>query len=328
MASILSIIIITKDTEQLLKSLLLSIEKDTSLKPYIQDIIIIDNGSTDGTEVMIREKFPSLQYLKNNENKGFAASANMGITRAKGDYLLFLNSDTRLIDGEVVKMLHFMEEHKDVGICGPQLVFPDMRFQRSLAVVPSLLSELLPQFLLIPGHQSPITNHRSPVTSHQSSITSHCIIDVPSLIGAAILVRKSLLKRLGGFDEQFFFFLEETDLCLRARGMGQRVVFLPDVKVIHLQGQTVRKAWVKGRIEYNISLHKFIKKHHSLPYYILFQWIRFIKTSIFIICTTCLPFLLFNKKIRRSYSYYARLLLWSLSGYPDSFGLRSNRSRK
>lgn len=220
MASILSIIIITKDTEQLLKSLLLSIEKDTSLKPYIQDIIIIDNGSTDGTEVMIREKFPSLQYLKNNENKGFAASANMGITRAKGDYLLFLNSDTRLIDGEVVKMLHFMEEHKDVGICGPQLVFPDMRFQRSLAVVPSLLSELLPQFLRISSPQSPITNHRSPVTSHQSSITSHCIIDVPSLIGAAILVRKSLLKRLGGFDEQFFFFLEETDLCLRARGIS------------------------------------------------------------------------------------------------------------
>jgi len=314
MGSMLSIIIITKDTEQLLKSLLLSIEKDTPLKPYIQDIIVIDNASADGTEVMVREKFPSLQYVKNNENKGFAASANMGITRAKGDYLLFLNSDTRLIDGEIVKMLHFMEEHKDVGICGPQLVFPDMRFQRSLAVAPSLLSELLPQFLRIPSHRPPIT--------------SHGIIDVPSLIGAAMLVRKSLLKRFGGFDEQFFFFLEETDLCLRAMSMGQRVVFLPDVKVIHLQGETVRKTWVKGRIEYNISLHKFIKKHHSLPYYLLFQWIRFIKTSIFIICTTCLPFLLFNRKIRRSYSYYARLLLWSLSGYPDSFGLRPNRSRK
>jgi GT2 family glycosyltransferase len=321
MASMLSIIIITKDTEQLLKSLLLSIEKDTTLNPYIQDIIVIDNASADGTEVMIREEFPSLQYVKNNENKGFAASANMGIARAKGDYLLFLNSDTRLIDGEIVKMLHFMEEHKDVGICGPQLVFPDMRLQRSFAAAPSLLSELLPQLLRIPGHQSPVTNHHPPSTSHG-------IIDVSSLIGAAILVRKSLLKRFGGFDEQFFFFLEETDLCLRARSMGQRVVFLPDVKVIHLQGETVRKTWVKGRIEYNISLHKFIKKHHSLPYYLLFQWIRFIKTSIFIICTTCLPFLLFNKKIRRSYSYYARLLLWSVSGYPDSLGLRSNRSRK
>jgi len=304
----LSIIIITRNTRELLQSLLHSIKRDVSLTPYIEDIIVIDNASTDGTDIMVKEKFPSVTCVKNTKNRGFAASANMGISYAHGDYVLFLNSDTCLMEGEIVKMLEFMEKHNDVGICGPQLVFPDMSHQRSFAIVPSLYSELIPKTLK--------------VTTHQSPLTTHGAIDVPSLIGAAILVRRSVLDELNGFDERFFFFLEETDLCVRARSKGHRVVYFPGAQVIHLQGKTVGKDWVKGRIEYNISIHKFIRKHHSLPYYLFFQWVRFIKTVFFLIITTCLPFLFLSKRIRRSYNYYSRLLLWSLSGYPDTSGLR------
>jgi N-acetylglucosaminyl-diphospho-decaprenol L-rhamnosyltransferase len=171
------------------------------------------------------------------------------------------------------------------------------------------------------------------------------------------MIRRSLFEELSGFDEQFFFFLEETDLCLRAKqpsapgidnrssiidhrvsgdlhnvehrtlnvehgSYPSRVVLLPDVKVIHLQGKTVGKNWIKGRIEYNISLYKFIRKHHSALYYRSFQAVRFLKSSIVILVLSLLPFLLIGKGTRRSYRYYRTLFLWHLSGCPPTAGLK------
>jgi len=304
-----SIVIITRDTKELLKGLLISIEKDVPLKPFLKEVIVVNNASTDETDIMVKEEFPWVMLIENERNMGFAASANQGISRSTGAYILFLNSDTLVIPGEIEKMLKFMDENKDVGICGPQLVYPDMGPQRSFAYIPSLLFELIPR--------SPLSALRSPPSALRSPL------DVPSLIGAAIMVRREVLEILTGFDERFFFFLEETDLCLRARSMGQRVVFLPEAKVIHLQGKTVGKNWVKGRIEYNISLHKFIQKHHVAPYSMLFKGVRIFKSLIFLVVVTCLPFLLFHKKTRRSYIYYFTLLLWHLSSCPDTAGLKS-----
>jgi GT2 family glycosyltransferase len=299
--------------------------------------------------------------IENERNMGFAASANQGISRSTGAYILFLNSDTLVIPGEIEKMLKFMDENKDVGICGPQLVYPDMGPQRSFAYIPSLLFELIPRSPLsalspqphVPRSQpsalystlstpdSPLSALRSPhsapstppsaisstphspLTTDHSPLTTHDAVDVPSLIGAAIMVRREVLETLTGFDERFFFFLEETDLCVRVKGIGYRVVFLPEAKVIHLQGKTVGKNWVKGRIEYNISLYKFIKKHHGLPYYTFFKVIRFFKCLLFLVVFTILPFFLFAKGVRRSYCYYFKLFLWHLSSCPDTAGLKS-----
>ena len=140
----LSIVIITRDTKKLLQQLLHSIEKDGSLKPSVKETVIIDNASADGTGDMVHSEFPWAAYVRNDKNMGFAASANQGINQSTGEYVLLLNSDTILIEGEIVKMLEFMEKNDDVGICGPQLVYPDMRPQRSFASIPSLPTEILP----------------------------------------------------------------------------------------------------------------------------------------------------------------------------------------
>ncbi|MDD5009215.1 MAG: glycosyltransferase family 2 protein [Syntrophorhabdaceae bacterium] len=443
---ILSIVIITRDTKELLQQLLHSIKKDGSLKPSVKETVIIDNASADGTGDMVHNEFPWAAYVRNDKNMGFAASANQGINQSTGEYVLLLNSDTILIEGEIVKMLEFMEKNDDVGICGPQLVYPDMRPQRSFASIPSLLTEILPfrrkqsgvrgqgsgvrgqrpevsrqqtdsssqqsaiynpKSEISPpppasGHeQSAIDNLKSeispppsapssqqtassnrqseispppPASSHEQSAIYNpkseissppSALDVPSLIGAAIMIRRSLFQELSGFDEQFFFFLEETDLCVRAKQQSvvsrqssadsdqasaasheqsaicnlkseissltpnallltpYRVVLLPDVKVIHLQGRTVGKNWIKGRIEYNISLYKFIKKHHSALYYRSFQAVRFLKSIIVILVLSLLPFLLISKSIRRRYVYYWKVLIWHLASCPPTAGLRT-----
>jgi N-acetylglucosaminyl-diphospho-decaprenol L-rhamnosyltransferase len=321
---VLSIIVTTKDTEELLKNLLSSIKKDKTLEPLLKEVIVVDNASVDRTGDMVRNNFSGFLYIRNENNEGFAAAVNKGFFHAGGEYILFLNSDTVLIEGEIKKMLDLMEKNPDIGICGPQLVYPDMRLQRSFAYAPSLVFEIFPRSLI--EFLSP-----EKVSAGPSALgLSPSALNVPSLIGAAVLIRRNVLEFLGGFDERFFFFLEETDLCLRTRsikygteGKTYRVVFYPHARVIHLQGKTVAKNWVKGRIEYNISLYKFIKKHHSFLYCMVFKAIRFFKCCTFLIIFSALPISPVKEKLKRSYTYYAKLFLWHIKGCPDNTGLRS-----
>jgi len=311
----LSIVIITKDTREMLKSLLVSIRQDNSLRPYIKELVVVDNASTDGTTEMILSDFPEVFLIRNPQNKGFAASANTGIAHTTGRYILFLNSDTVMIKGEMLKMLEFMERQKDIGICGPQLVYDDMRPQRSFAYRPNMIIELIPKSVL---------EFFLPSKYASKSRIYTATVEVDSLIGAAIMIKRDAINLTGGFDERFFFFLEETDLCLRVREKGLKVVFLPDIKIVHLQGKTVRKSWINGRIEYNISLHKFIKKHHNYLYYSIFSLIRFLKCLLVIVAYSVMPLIFCSGKQRIKYIYYLRLFSWYVKRCPDKGGLRPN----
>jgi GT2 family glycosyltransferase len=297
-----SIVIITRDTKELLKGCLKSIQQDIPLQSLGIETIIIDNASTDGTDSLVQQEFRDAVYIRNEVNAGFAAAVNRAGNVARGKYILFLNSDTLLIEGEIAKMAGIADTLDNLGIMGPQLVYEDLKPQRSVASIPRLSGEVLP------GSQ------RMKTSSHSQNVQ-----DVESLIGAAIMVRKSAFDAVAGFDERYFFFLEETDFCVRLRQAGYRVVFCPAARVIHLQGKTVRKNWVKGRLEYNISLRKFIRKHHSPLYGFTFDFVKFIKALLFIVF---MPFLLFGASSRIRYLYYCKLVDWYFSGCPDNFGLR------
>jgi hypothetical protein len=309
---VLSIIIITRNTRELVGGLLASIEADGTLAAALQEVIVVDNGSTDGTDAMLAAAFPRILCIRNSENRGFAAAANEGFRRSSGELVLFLNSDTRLIAGETVKLLDFMRRDGSIGIAAPQLVYEDGRPQRSFAPIPCLAFELLPAPVL--ALFSPRFRTKGEGLKGPS--------DVESLIGAAVMVRRRVFDATGGFDERFFFFLEETDLCLRASREGFRVVFFPASRLVHLQGKTVSQSWVAGRMEYAISLRAFIGKYHSGPYCAAFAIVRLCKALVFLLVATVLPFVLFGKSVRRRYDYYAHLLLWHLKGRPADAGLR------
>lgn len=305
MEKILSLVIITKDTRDLLEGLLDSIKKDSSIQPYIAETVIIDNASSDGTGTLIQNSFPEVKYIRNERNLGFAASVNRGVHESNGKYILLLNSDTIFIPGEIAKMLAIAETIPNLAVMGPQLVYEDLSDQRSVALIPSLIGEV------IPGSQR---IKQKPLASETEAI------DVESLIGAAILLTRSAFTAIDGFDDRFFFFLEETDYCMRALWAGYRVVFFPGARIIHLQGRTVRKTWIKGRMEYNISLRKFIQKHHSALYGSIFDTVKFVKALLIIIFA---PFMLLGSHSRLRYLYYCRLVDWYFSRCPDTFGLQN-----
>lgn len=311
---LISIVVITRNTRDLLLGLLRSIHENSGVIAETEEIIVMDNGSSDGTEGAVRHEFPEVQVVRNERNAGFAAAVNQAWRRARGEIILLLNSDTRLIKGELIPLIRFMVENPCVGVAGPALVYENMSSQRSFASIPSLIQEIVPRFLL---------EFVSPDRHGGKTWGSNGPEPVDSLIGAALVLRRSVLEAVGGFDERFFFFLEETDFCKRVRLFGSQVVFFPSARIVHYQGKTVGANWAKGRIEYNISLDKFIRKHHGSLYHGIFRAVRATKTILTVIGSTVVfPLLLFNRSMRRRYGYHVRLLVWYLRGCRSTGGLR------
>src|SRR6202795_2734197 len=188
-------------------------------------------------------------------NLGFGRGVNFAAREAQGDFLLLLNSDARLDPGALGHAVDWMRANPGCGIAGAQLLNPDGTKQNSIANFPSLATELLNKFLLrrfwpkrFPGKEQEY----------------HQPVEVESVIGAFFLVRREVWEKLGGMDERFFFFLEETDFCLRARQAGLGTVHLPQVCVWHGQGQTPKKELAAARIEYWRSRYAYFAKHQGV----------------------------------------------------------------
>lgn len=310
----ISVVVITRNTRDLLLGLLRSVHQDRNVLAETEEIIVVDNGSSDGTAEAVGHEFREVQVIRNEGNAGFAAAVNQAWRKARGEMILLLNSDTRLIKGELLPLIRFMVENPSVGVAGPALVYEDMAPQRSFASIPSLIQEIVPRFLL---------ELLSPDRHGGKTWGSREPEPVDSLIGAALVIRRRVLEAVGGFDERFFFFLEETDFCKRVRQSGSQVIFFPSARIVHYQGKTVGANWAKGRIEYNISLDKFIRKHHGRLYHGVFRAVRAAKTVLSVIGSTVIfPLMLFNRSMRRRYGYHVRLLVWYVKGCGDTGGLR------
>lgn len=312
----ISVIIITKNSEDLVSKLINSLVTDSELFGKVCEVYVLDNGSKDKTRQIVESFSPYVRYIKCGENLGFSKAVNLGYSFTKGEYILLLNSDVILPKGEVLKLKEVMDKIPSVGLCGPQLIYPDGSIQRSYSNFPSLFSEIVPRFI----YEKIFLKRRLKKTECLS--LGFPVYFVDALIGACLLIRRQTFEKLGGFDERFFFFLEETDFCLRVKKSGELVAFVPEAKIIHLQGMTVKRFWILGRIEYTISLAKFIEKYHGRLYFCLFLSIRFLKTFLTLLPYLFFPFLLIPKKKRQKFLSSLAILSWFVKGLPETYGLR------
>jgi len=286
-----------------------------SIPPGVQTIVV-DNGSTDGSPEEIESRFPWVKLLRNPVNRGFAAGVNQGIERAACSYLCLLNNDARLMPRSLETMVGFMAEHPDVGVLAPQLLHEDGRRQHSFAPMPSLATEFLNKSLLRLVFPRDFPDKEKFYGDP---------LEVPSVIGACMVVRSDLLDRIGGLDEAYFLFLEETDFCRRARRAGYRVVFLPWANVIHLQGRTRDKVAIRARVEYVRSLFTFFRKNRPLssPFLrILYPFKNLVELAGLAIASP------FSGKARRRWLETAALLAWHAWGCPRKWGLSAGADRR
>ncbi len=215
-----SIVIVNWNTRALLADCLRAIEGAAA--GLRVETIVVDNGSSDGSLEMLRSTFPWVRLIEAGDNLGFARANNLGIRAAQGRYLFLLNSDTVPAAGSITALVAFAEEQPRAGIVAPRLVYPDGSDQPSWAAFPTLGAEMRGVNVRL---RRPLPNRAG-----RPAFTTDWIT------GAALLCRREMFDDIGLFDEAFFMYSEETDLCLRARRKGWLVCMVDDVTVVHVGG--------------------------------------------------------------------------------------------
>jgi hypothetical protein len=249
-AVVVSTILVTRNTRELTCAALRSVFE--SQNGFAKEAVVVDNGSTDDTVTVVRREFPGVNYVRSETNLGFAKANNLGAGQARGEILLLLNSDARLQPNTLVQVVSWMRQHPECGVAGVQLLNPDGSRQNSIANLPSLATELLNKSLL-----RRLFPHRFPGKEHHFTEP----VEVESVIGACMFIRTSVWRAIGGFDERFFFFLEETDFCRQVRARGWKVCHLPQAQAWHEQGQSGRQIPASVRIEYWRSRYTYFRKN-------------------------------------------------------------------
>ncbi|KPJ66652.1 MAG: hypothetical protein AMJ43_07425 [Coxiella sp. DG_40] len=252
-----SIIIVNWNTRDILKDCLNSVYEQTQGIKF--EVIVIDNHSTDGSAEMIKNKFPQVRLIENSANRGFAAANNQGITKAKGRYVLLLNSDTIVLDNAIAKIVSFADNKPDVAVVGCRVLNPDRTVQQTCFMFPSVLNMVLSSsylYKLFPGSKF-FGRERMNWWMRDD------IREVDVVTGCFMLVRRAAIEQVGLMDECFFMYCEEADWCYRFFKSGWKMMFTPDAEIIHLGGQSSSKVKVEMLVQLRLSILKFISKHHG-----------------------------------------------------------------
>lgn len=254
---VLSVVVLSWNTREILRACLASLERDTDCEP--REIIVVDNGSADGSAAMVEREFPHVRLIRNLENRLYAEPNNQGARAATGQFLCLLNSDTEVRPGALDRMLKFLATHADFGAVAPRLVHPDGSVQRACRRFPTLLEPLFEATSL--GTFPPGTWFSSRFNMAAFDHLHSRDVDQPP--GACFMMRTAEYLAMGGLDQNLSLFFNDVDLCLRLWRLGRRIHYLAEAEVMHHQGFSTRaqkarlrnKLWIQNRTSYYRKNH-------------------------------------------------------------------------
>ncbi|MFN8140613.1 MAG: glycosyltransferase family 2 protein [Fimbriimonadales bacterium] len=252
----LSITICSWNTSDELAACLRSIEAVRSEANF--EVIVVDNASEDGSPDMVEKEFPWVCLHRMVENLGFGKGHNFAFTKASGKLLMPLNSDTVVKPGAIKQLIEFMNQNVNVGIVGPKLLNPDGSLQYSCRKFPTPAAALFRNTPL--GKFFPNTRF---VKEYLMTEWKHDEpMDVDWVSGAAFVMRRELYDKIGGFDERFFMYMEDVDLCMRTHSASYRVVYFPVPTITHAIGRSTDRMPQKMIRQFHSSMFLFYKKHY------------------------------------------------------------------
>lgn len=253
----LSIVILCWNDIKVIGDCLRSVYRATRAIDF--EVIVPDNGSTDGSPESIRSVFPGVRVLENGANLGFAKGNNRGIHASQGELVLILNPDTIVHDGALDRFVAFADRHPEAGAFGCRVLNPDGSYQLTVAPFPAIWRYWV-NILRLHRIVQFATLFRLGGYLDWHGDTERAI-DWQS--GCCLMVRTCLLKRLGGFDEQFFYTYEEVDLCRRVWDAGYSILFTPEASITHLRGQSVSRSPLRFELEKQRSGYRYFYKHYG-----------------------------------------------------------------
>jgi GT2 family glycosyltransferase len=251
-----SIIIVSYNIKGLLEECLNNLLSTDNSFPL--EIIVVDNASIDGTIDMLSQKISSkVKTILNKDNLGFAKACNQGAKLSLGEQFLFLNPDTIARSEQIQKISEYLDMHPDVGVLGPKILYPDGSLQLTCGQVPRLRWTIFEALRLSRISSKLFGGYRYMSWGHDTTR------EVGWVSGACLIIGRELFYNVGGFDENFFLYGEDADLCLRVGWKGFKVVYWPEVCIIHLEGQSSRKVRAKALIMGYGSILYYFRKHHG-----------------------------------------------------------------
>ena len=255
----LSIVIVSWNVRSLLQRALDSIKQAWTADIKVE-IIVVDNGSTDGTVKMIKGKFPDVHLIANEHNAGFTGGNNQGIQAACGEYILLLNPDTEVRDKALQTMVTYLERHPHVGLIGPQLRNPDGTIQSSRRRFPTI-----PVLFLESTWLQPLAPKRMLAQYYIRDRSAMKIQSVDWVTGAAMMTRRDVIEKVGYLDESFFMYSEELDWCKRIKSAGWDIVYLPEAEIVHYEGKSSEQVLPARHIYFQSSKVRYAEKYYGTP---------------------------------------------------------------
>lgn len=223
------------------------------------EVVVVDNASSDGSVALLRREFLWVRLIANDHNRGFTGANNQGLAASRGRYVLFLNPDTEVAPDALQAMVAYADEQPAVGVIGPQLRYADGSRQSSRRRFPTLATFFLESTVL----QRWFPRQRILDRYYVLDRPDDAISQVDWVVGACMLVRRTVLKQIGGFDEGFFMYSEELDLCRRAVEAGWRVVYYPPALVMHYEGRSSEQVVAARYIRFHSSRVRYVRKYHG-----------------------------------------------------------------
>jgi N-acetylglucosaminyl-diphospho-decaprenol L-rhamnosyltransferase len=261
----LAIIIVSWNVRDYLADCLRSVYADLDRCRLKGEIWVVDNNSTDGTQELLRDVFPSTRLVANDHNPGFGAANNQGMAAAASDgqgprYFLLLNPDTLVRPGALGELVKSMDSIPEAGLAGARLTYADGRFQQSAFRFPGLAQLTFDLYPLPARLYESRLNGRYPRRHYNPNGNP---FQVDHTLGAAMMVRRDVAEATGGFDESFHMYCEEIDWCWRIRSAGWAIYSVPKAEIVHFGGVSTKQIKARSIVSLWQSRAYLYRRHHG-----------------------------------------------------------------
>lgn len=253
-----SIIIGTYKTKNLTLKTLAFLFRNIGKSNY--EVIVVDDGSNDGTFESIRKIYPKIQLLRNNKNLGYSKTYNRGTRVSKGRYILHLNSDVLITKSFDLNLLvRFMDKNPKIGIVGCRVLKKDGKLdfpcRHQIPTLGNVFFQMLGLYKYLPFFKK--------FNYYMTYLKETEVTEVGGILGAFMFIRRDVVNQIGYLDEKFFLYCEDTDYCYRAYKKGWKIYYYPKIFVKHLHGASTRKFRLKALVLFHKGIKYFYSKHYS-----------------------------------------------------------------